>query len=239
MQAERAANLIFYAHTLHGTEPTEKETKLYLARAKYELDRIPQIKEKLEGEWQKQGKLSDKSPLFIHMIAERQASIEGRMFLEAKQRGLKPSASIPTWAETELKTHRAENKTFAQKLRAQYSLSEEAAKECAKNAFRYQETHGSKPTDTQMTALVNIARQIEDKYPDSLGREADSHNLTYMRRMNADSMLRERCYKDKGVIAMEHEIIKMQERSILETQKQRVIEQEVSRQKDRGFSMEM
>ncbi|MBP9692175.1 MAG: hypothetical protein KBD90_02460 [Alphaproteobacteria bacterium] len=213
---------------------------LYLARAKYELDRIPQIKEKLEGEWQKQGKLNDRSPLFIHMIAERQASIEGRMFFEARQRGQKPSPNIPKWAETELKTHRAENKTLAQKLRAQYSLSEEAAKECAKNAFRHQETHGSKPTDTQMTAMVQISHQVEDKYPDVLGREVGTHNLTYMRRMNADSMLRERCYENKSIIAMEHEIIKTQERSMLEVQKQRVVEQEISRQKDRGgFSMEM
>ncbi len=210
---------------------------LYLARAKYELDRIPQIKEKLEGEWQKQGKLNDRSPLFIHMIAERQASIEGRMFFEARQRGQKPSPNIPKWAETELKTHRAENKTLAQKLKSQYSLSEEAAKECAKNAFRHQETHGSKPTDTQMTAMANIACQIENKYPDSLGRETGSHNLTYMRRMNADSILREQCYNDRHSIAMEHELVNMQERSMLEIQKQRVIEQEVSRQK--GFSMEM
>jgi len=237
LQAERAANFIFYAHILNGTEPTEKETNRFLARAKYELDRIPQIKEKLNDEWYKKGNFDEqKDPLIIHMIAERQASIEGRLFLEAKQAGLKPSSNIPKLAETEFKDHRVENKTLAQKLGVQYSLSEEAAKDCAKNVLRYQETHGSKPTDTQMTALVEIAHQLEEKYPDSLEREAGSHNLTYLRRMNGDSMFRERCYDDRHSITQERDIIKMQEKALFEVQKQR-IEQEVSRQKERDFSM--
>ena len=89
LQAERAANFIFYAQSINGTEPTEKETKHFLLRAKYELDRIPQIKEKLTEEWHKRDNFdAQKDPLLIHMIAEHQASIEGRLFLEAKQEGL-------------------------------------------------------------------------------------------------------------------------------------------------------
>lgn len=239
LQAERAANFIFYAHTLNGTEPTEKETKRFLTRAKYELDRIPHIVEKLTDEWQKRGNFDEqKDPLLIHMIAERQASIEGRLFLEEKQEGLKPPLNIPQLAEAEFKAHRTETKTLAQKLNIQYSLSKNTASECAKNVLRYQETHGTKPTNTQMAAMSEIARQIEEKYPDSLEKNLGSHNLLYLRRMNADSMLKEQCYNDRHAIAHEQDMLKMQEKALIEVQKQR-IEQEISRQKERDFSMSM
>jgi hypothetical protein len=235
LQADRAANFIFYAHTLGGTTPTEKETKQFLARAKYELDRIHQIKEKLTEEWHERGNFdAQKDPLLIHMIAERQAFIEGRLFLEAKQEGLKPPFNISQLAEVEFKAHRAEAKTLAQELSTNYSLSKNAATECAKNILRHQETHDTKLTDTQMTAIAEISRQIEDKYPDFLEKDLGSHNLLYLRRMNADSMFRERCYENRHTIAHEQDMLKMQEKAILEVQKQH-IEQEVSRQKD--FSM--
>ncbi len=177
LQAERAANFIFHAHTLRGTELSEQETRPYLLRAKYELDRLSQIKEKLKENWQERGIFDEKKdPLIIYMIAERRASIEGRLYFEAKQAGLKPSGDIPQWAESEFKIHRAEAKTLAVKLEGQYSLSTSAASECAKNVLRYEETHGTKPTDTQMTAMAEIAHQIEEKHPDYLEREVGSHN---------------------------------------------------------------
>jgi Ti-type conjugative transfer relaxase TraA len=239
LQAERTANFIFHAHTLRGTEPSEQETRLYLLRAKYELDRVPHIKEKLRENWQERGIFDEKKdPLIIHMIAERQASIEGRLYLEAKQAGLIPSSHIPQWAEAEFKINRAEAKTLAVKLEDQYSLSSRAAAECARNALRYQETHGAKPTDTQMSAMAEIAHQIEEKHPDYLERDVGSHNLAYMRRMNGDDMLRERCYEERHAIAHEHEVVKVQEKVLLEAQKQQ-IQQQVLREKERGFEMSM
>ncbi|MBX9621940.1 MAG: MobA/MobL family protein [Alphaproteobacteria bacterium] len=237
LQAERAANFIFYAHTINGSEPTEKETKHFLARAKYELDRIPHIKEKFTEEWHKRGNFDEqKDPLLIHMIAERQASIEGRLFLEAKQEGLKPSTNIPQLAEAEFKAHRGETKALAQKLGVQYSFSENAANECTKNILKYQETHGTRPTNTQMTAMAEIAHQIEEKYPDSLEKDLGSHNLVYLRRMNADSMFKEQCYNHRHAIAHEQDMLKMQEKALFEVQRQR-IEQEISRQIEREFSI--
>ncbi|KAB2834474.1 MAG: hypothetical protein F9K49_05180, partial [Caedimonadaceae bacterium] len=239
LQAERAAKFIFYAHTMGGTKPTEKEVKQFLTRAKYELDRIPQIKEKLTNEWQQRGNFDkQKDPLLIHMIAARQASIEGRLFLEAKQERLKTPFNIPQLAETELKAHRVEAKLLAQKLGAQYSLSERTANECAKNMLRYQETHGAKLTDTQMTTMAEIARKIEKKYPDSLEKDLGSHNLFYLRRMNADSMFKKQCYNNRHTIAHEQSIFKIQEKTLLKIQKQHIV-QETSRQKERDFCMPM
>jgi hypothetical protein len=127
---------------------------------------------------------------------------------------------------------------LAQKLSSQYSFPEEAAKECARNALRYQETHGEKPTNSQMTAMAEIAHQLEDKFTTPHEKEIGTHNITYMRRMNGDSMFRERCYEAKASIAQTRDIIKMQEKSLLEVQKQR-IEQDILRQKERDFSLSM
>jgi hypothetical protein len=222
--------------TIHSTE---QETKRFLARAKYELDRVPQIKEKLSDEWHRNGKFNEtSSPLMIHMIAERQASIEGRLFFEAKAAGQKPSPNIPQLAEIEFKNSRTQTKILAQQLKGQYSLSESTAKECAQNILRYQETHGAKPTDTQRTATAEIARQLENKTVNSFEKEVGAHNLTYLRRMNGDAMFRERCFELKTSIAEERAIIKMQEKALQDAQKQR-IEQEVTKQRERDFSMSM
>jgi len=217
LQAEKAANFIFYAHKIKNTEPTEKEAQLYLLRAKYEFDRIPQIKEKITEAWYEKGIFNkQRDPLFIHMMAERLASIEGRLYLEAKRMGQKPSSSIPKLAEAEFKIHISETKTLAHQLSSQYSLSETAAKEYVRNILRYQETHGSKPTNSQMTAMAEIAHQLEEKYANLDAREMDSHNLTYMRRMNGDEMLRDRCLQDKATIAMEYTAIQTQVKASLQ-----------------------
>jgi hypothetical protein len=59
-----------------------------------------------------------------------------------------------------------------------------------------------------------------------------------MRRMNGDCMLRERCYEERHAIAREHEFMKMQEKQLVDIQKQQ-IQQEISRERARGFSLEM
>ncbi|MBA3814549.1 MAG: hypothetical protein H0X26_08730 [Alphaproteobacteria bacterium] len=82
------------------------------------------------------------------MIAGRQASIEGRLFLEAKEAGQKPSPNIPQLAEIEFKNNRAHTKAFSKQLGIKYFLSKSVAKECARNFLMHQATHGAKPTDT-------------------------------------------------------------------------------------------
>jgi len=216
-QVERTSNFIFHAHTLRGIESTEKETKLFLLRAKYELDRIPEISKKLNEEWHQKGNFdSERDPLLIRMIAERQASIEGRLFLEAKQKGRQPPSIIPQLAESELRDHRAQTKPLAQKLIAQHALSESAATHCAKDILRYQETHGEKPTSGQMTAMAQISHQLEDKYNTPFAKEVGSHNIEYMRRMDGDLMFRKMCSQDKASISLEHQIIQAQTKASLE-----------------------
>jgi hypothetical protein len=196
-QAEKAANFIFYAHTLKGTQPTEKETKHFLLRAKYELDHIPEIRDTIIADWQKAGSYKgEKDELIAHMIAERQASIEGRMFLKAKQTGLKPLPIIPELAAKELKAHRTKTETFAQELAKKHGLSEAAAIDCAKNILRHQETHGEKPSDSQMAAMAQISCELDKQsYPPSMG----FHNIEYLRRRDGDLQFREMAAQGKDL----------------------------------------
>jgi hypothetical protein len=196
-QAEKAAHFIFFTHTLKGTQPTEKETKRFLLRAKYELDRTSEIRDELIHGWQKTGEYKGtKDELIAHMIAERQASIEGRMYLDAKQKGLTPLSVIPDLAEKELKAHRTKTEPLAQELIQKHNLSESAATNCAKDILRHQETHGEKTSSTHVSIMVQISRELDQKnYDPSIG----GHNIEYLRRRDGDLMFREMTSQGKDL----------------------------------------
>ena len=157
LQAEKAAEFMIHHYILKETQPTQKQIRLCLLRAKYELDRLPDIRQAIMKEWKQQGNFHEmRDPLLIHMIAERQASLEGRIFMEAKQKGIPLPSSIAELAEKELQAHREQTKPLAQKLSKTYSLSETAAISCAKTILRYIETHGEKPSQKQMSMVVDI-----------------------------------------------------------------------------------
>ncbi|MBA3814484.1 MAG: AAA family ATPase [Alphaproteobacteria bacterium] len=198
-QSEKAASYIFHAHTLKGTNPTENGTKHFLLRAKYELDRIPEIRADIIAGWKKVNSYkSEKDELIAHMMAERQASVEGRLYLEAKQRGLKPeglnptgltpSPTIPDLAKQEIKQNKATEARLSQDLIAKQRLSESAATQCAKDITRYMETHGQKPTAEQMSAMAQISRDLDKQgYDPSIG----THNIEYLRRRDGDLRFRD------------------------------------------------
>ncbi|MBA3813979.1 MAG: AAA family ATPase [Alphaproteobacteria bacterium] len=206
-QAKRAANFIFHAHTLKGTRPTDKQTDHYLQRANYELDRIPEIREEIIAGWKKVDSYrGEKDELIAHMMAERQASVEGRMYLEVKQSGLKPegfnppglttSSTIPHLAKEEIKQNRATTVTLAEKLATKQRLSETAATQCAKDITRYMETHGQKPSSDQMSAMAQISRDLDKEgYDPSIG----THNIEYLRRRDGDLRFRDWSASIKGL----------------------------------------
>jgi len=190
LQAEKAASFIFYAHTLKGTTHTEKETRLHLLRAKYELDRISEIRVELIKEWQHEGIFNEKKDsLIAHMIAERQASIEGRLYFEAKQKGLNPPLNIEDIAKQELGKHRTQTKDLAQKLTEKFALSENAATHCAKDILRYKEIHGEKPTTDQINHMVQISREFEKSNFSS--KTIDTPEIEFLRRREGDLLLRD------------------------------------------------
>lgn len=142
-------------HTLNGTEPTLNETKLYLLRAKYELDRIPEIRKEIIKDWDQEGHFDEKQDgLLAHMLAERQASIEGCLYFEAKQAGKEPSSRLPELAKKELVQPQAQTKKLAEKLSQEYSLSKTIAIHCANNILRYKETHGENSSEDKVSKII-------------------------------------------------------------------------------------
>ncbi|MBA3814543.1 MAG: hypothetical protein H0X26_08700 [Alphaproteobacteria bacterium] len=203
-QSEKAANFIFHAHTLKGTRSTDKQTEHFLQRAKYELDRITEIRDDIIAGWKTVDSYrGEKDELIAHMMAERQASVEGRMYLEAKHRGLKPegfnpagfnptgltpSPTIPDLAREEIKQNRATTVILAEELATKQRLSASAATLCAKDITRYMETHGQKPSSEQISAMAQISKDLDKQgYASSIG----THNIEYLRRRDGDLQFRD------------------------------------------------
>ena len=135
------------------------------------------------------------------MMAERQASIEGRLYIEARQTGLNPPdlatlSKIANLAAKEYRAHRAEVKILAQELAIKHSLSEKVATDCAKDVLRYKETHGEKPSSSQMAAMVQISRELDKQdYLISTGEA----NIEYLRRRDGDLQFREMASQGKDL----------------------------------------
>lgn len=212
LQSEKTADFIFHAHTLKGTIPTEEETELFFWRAKYELDRIPEIRKDIIKDWDRENNFDEtKDGIIAHMIAERQASIEGRLYLEARQKGLEPPDNISDLAEQELQEHRTWEKELVQKASEKYGLSESAAIYCAKNVLRYKETHGEKPSEGQISAMVQIARELENREYAHPLKEHDSHEVEFLRRREGDLLFRQGCSPNHhDELPTSHELLHIQ-----------------------------
>ncbi len=187
LQSEKASTFILHRHTLKGTEPTQAETKFYLLRAKYELDRIPEIRQDIIKDWGQEGQFNEKKDgLLAHMIAERQASIEGRLYFESKSAGKGPSSKIPELAEKELAKHQIQTKKNAEKLSQEYSLSKTAATHCAKNILRYKETHGENLSKDQVSQIIKIERMLEKRENTLVSPQSNRNEQAYLHRKEAD-----------------------------------------------------
>ncbi|MCI5059204.1 MAG: hypothetical protein MRY83_24035 [Flavobacteriales bacterium] len=97
------------------------------------------------------------------MIAERQASIEGRLYFEAKQAGKEPSSRFSELTKKELIQHQAQTKKLAEKLSQEYSLSKTIAIYCANNILRYKETHGENSSEDQVSKIIRIENVLEKR----------------------------------------------------------------------------
>ncbi|HBW24613.1 MAG TPA: hypothetical protein DER04_06380 [Holosporales bacterium] len=195
LQSEKAADFIWHQHQ---ESPTPEETKLFLLRAKYELDRIPEIRKDLIEKWKDEGEFKKKDALLAHMIAERQASIEGRLYFETKKAGKEPSTQIPELAEKELRRHQAQTKALTTQLSQEYSLSKDAATNCAKDVLRYKETHGENPSQKQVETFVHIAQDLEKTYP---YKAKETQTDIYLRRQEGDLLFRQMSIPDKSPVS--------------------------------------
>ncbi|MBY0293123.1 MAG: hypothetical protein K2W92_07550, partial [Alphaproteobacteria bacterium] len=234
LQAERTAEFLLHRHGLEKTPPQPEEMTWLFLRAKYELNRTPEISKELIREWDRDGNFNeDKDGIFAHMIAERLASIEGRLYFEAKKNGLKPPSNIEELAQKELEVHRQQAKELAKTLSQKYSFSTESALECAKNILRYKETHGEKPSENQRGQMAEIQKTLEGREPTYASQGFLSHEIAFFKRREADLLFRSVAQEK---ISKEIDHTHAQARDSLKIITSH-IEQDISRVHQRGFSL--
>jgi Ti-type conjugative transfer relaxase TraA len=231
LQAGRTANFLYHARTLKGRSPSEEDLKHFSLRAKYELDRIPDIRTNLINEWNKKGKVRSYNGMRAQLIAERLASIEGRIFLDAKQKGLEPSGSLANLARQEFKAHKTQTPQLAKELSQKYGLSDKAAISCAQNIFRYKETHGERPSENQIKHMAQISKDLEKKV---YSATHDSHESAFLRRREADMLFRNEVAPDARVLKQ-----KLRDFFVQEGQSRVVKAQRVIQEKSDQYEMSM
>jgi len=182
LQAERTATYILHTYGERMTLPPEAEMVNFSLRAKYELDRLPEIQQDL----MEQG---EKSSYRAYQIANRLASIEGRLTSEARAKGME--ALYPSYdAKKELARHREELPHLSQELMRRYDLSDTASQRCAQNILRYKETHGEKPSTEQMAKMVEISQRLEHKDYERLSSDRDIATRAFLRQKEADLLFK-------------------------------------------------
>jgi Ti-type conjugative transfer relaxase TraA len=234
LQAERTAEFLLHRHGLEKNTPHPEEMTPLFLRAKYELNRAPEISRELIRNWDRDGNFEEeKDGIFAHMIAERLASIEGRLYVEAKRNGLNPPSNIEELAQKELEVHRQKAKELAKGLSQKYFLSENSALECAKNTLRYKETHGEKPSEDQTSQMAEIQKTLEGREPIYASQGFLSHEIAFFKRREADLLFRSFAH-DKISKEIDHTHTQARDSLKIITSH---IEQDISRGHQRGFSL--
>ena len=240
LQAERTATFLLHRYGLEKAEVKSEEITQLSLRAKYELNRIPEIRRELIKDWDRGGNFDeDKDGIFAHMIADRLASIEGRLYLEAKQCGLNPPSNIEALAQKEIESHRQQTKGLAAELFQKYVLSEKASLECAKNILRYKETHGEKPSKDQVSHIILVEKTLEKNEARYVAQGFQRHEIAFLKRTEADRLFRS---LEHGKISNEmkpsHEMEQSHTRARASLNRAALhIEQDISRLHQKGLSL--
>ncbi len=190
-QAERTAIILFKNELDKKENPSLAEVKAISLRAKYELDRLPEIRKEMMKELDDTGGDELRRGFLAQMIAERRASIEGRFMFEAKQQGKKIPSTIEKLAEKEFKSHQLLTKDLAKEIGQKYTLSKEASLSCAKNMLRYKEMHGEKPSESQIQKMVTIEKTLEENKAIKTSHKLNPSVQNYLNRKVADYLFYE------------------------------------------------
>lgn len=155
IQAERTAAFILHAYGDTSVLPPEHEVVNFSLRAKYELNRLPEIQKDL----MEQG---ETNAYRAYNIADRLASIEGRLYFEALQKGGEPLH--PSFdAKREFDKNQGQAPQLAAELIRTHYISDKVTLQCARDLLHYRETHGENPSADQLEKMIQISKQLENK----------------------------------------------------------------------------
>lgn len=172
IQAEKTAAFLLHAYGDISALPPEHEVVNFSLRAKYELNRLPKIQKDLMDE-------GETNAYRAYSIADRLASIEGRLYFEALQKGGEPLH--PSFdARREFYKNQAQAPQLAAELIRQHYISEKSALQCARDLLRYRETHGENPSADQTDKMIQIAKQLEHKEYKNHSYDCDSKEKNFL-----------------------------------------------------------
>ena len=237
LQAEKTATFLVHAYERNGHNPTQEEVSQFSLRAKYELNRISKIRKELIEDWKDKDSFRENDGLRAHMIAERLASIEGRLYLKAKQEGTKIPSNIAELAHQELKKHRAHTPKLAEELSQKYALPKDVATSSAKNILRYREIHGISPSESQTASIIQIVQKLERKqYGLVSNKKLNQLEVDYLQRHEGDLLFKHMaCQKEtKYEIPFSH--IQDQTKKLLDMTRSQ-INQELIKMNEKEFSL--
>jgi len=237
LQAEKTATFLIHEYGNNRHHPTQEELSLFSLRAKYELSRIPEIRKQLIREWKDKDSFKEGEGFLTHMIAERLASIEGRLYLKAKQSNLKVPPNIAELAHQELKEHRAQTLNLALNLSQDYSLSKDVATHCAKDILRYKETYGELPPKNQIAKMVQISRTLETQdYASIFPKKLNQFEINFLHRSEGDLFFRHMSFKEQSLTSVNLPDIQAQAKKSLEATASQ-ISQELIKMNQKEFSL--
>ena len=171
------------------------------------------------------------------MIAERLASIEGRLYLKAKQDGLKIPSNIAEIARQELKEHRTHTQKLALELSQGYSFSKDVATQCAKDILRYKEIHGESPSKAQIAKIVQISRTLETRdYPNISKKNLNRFEVDFLHRREGDLAFKHMSFQNQSFAAFNLPHIQGQAKKSLETTASQV-SQDLIKMNQKEFSL--
>ncbi|MDP3446208.1 MAG: hypothetical protein Q8T08_25385 [Ignavibacteria bacterium] len=171
------------------------------------------------------------------MIAERLTSIEGRLYLKAKQEGTKIPSNIAELAHQELKKHRAHTQKLADELSQKYALPKDVATNSAKNILRYKEIHGIPPSEPQISNIIQIAQKlVRNQHIHASNKKLNQLEADYLQRHKGDLLFNHMmCQKEiKHDIPFSH--IQDQTKKALEIARSQ-INQELIKMNEKEFSL--
>jgi Ti-type conjugative transfer relaxase TraA len=232
-QVKRTAEIVFHQYAQKGIDPSQNEIALISKRAGYEEMRIPIIRAEL---MEKGNTGSESEALKAHMLAERIASIEGRMIFEAKQKGKKTPCQLYEAAKSELNSHIDQTKELAQEMTQKHPMSYRASLLCANNILRYKETNGEAPSETQTDKMATIAIKLDKDNEGLANKKLDSGQLNLQQRRLSDLLF---IYSaENGRFPIKTELKNIEEQTKISTKEMSLqVKQEISMLNQKELSL--
>jgi Ti-type conjugative transfer relaxase TraA len=176
-QSRKAASFLIHNCDFQNNLLTEVEIKESLRRAKYEEDRVQEIYKEMMGVNSLSFKLKDELEIF--RIAERRASIEGRILQEVFQDKREMPQNLASYANIEVKENMRKQKALKAELEKSNNLSDEVASYSSLFSVYHKETHGKEPTTGQMKMMIRVSQELVNRKQALKLEHCDSRTIDY------------------------------------------------------------